>query len=178
MMNKINVFLDKFTNETAFAIATGSVLASLLLSQAAGLYPCTLCWWQRIFMFPLPFILGAAVLRRDKFSFLYVLPLSLVGTGIAAYHSLLQWGIIVEKTSACSLYGPSCAKPEIMLLGFLTIPFGAFLSFSAITILMYRVSIKNKQKVVDQNALYLFMKISGTLLALATVTYFVIVANQ
>lgn len=123
--------------ELAFLVAAASTIGSYIISQVIDFVPCTFCWYQRIAMFPLPLILAAAVLRKDKLGYIYALPLSLIGVLLSGYHSLLQWGIISEsEASSCSLVGPSCGEPEILWLGFITIPFGAFLSFSAISILM------------------------------------------
>ncbi len=118
-------------------------------------------------MFPLPLILGAAVLRKDKLAFVYVLPLSVIGMLVSSYHSLLQWGIIKEVVDTCSLTGPSCAEPEIMWFGFLSIPFGAFLVFTSISILMLRASHKNKKKIIDEKSKRPMLAMVG-FLAIAT----------
>ena len=138
--------IDRNIYELAFLVAFSSTLASYVLSQVVELVPCTLCWYSRIFMFPLPFILGAAVLRGDKKAYIYALPLAVIGAGLSFYHSLLQWGVITEEVTTCSLTGPSCAEPEILWLGFLTIPFGAFLSFAAIAALLIRSMKQNNGK--------------------------------
>lgn len=161
--------VDKWLYEIAFVVAAGATLASFVLSEVVGFIPCTLCWYQRIFMFPLPLILGAAVLRRDRLAFIYVLPLSTLGTLIALYHSLLQWGVITHETSTCSLTGSSCAKPDVLLLGFLTIPFGAFLSFSAVTALMVRATQTNKDSVFDTESQRVMQRLIVALVAI-TVT--------
>ncbi len=146
-------FVEKYTNELAFLIAAGSTLASFVLSEVVEFVPCTFCWYQRILMFPLPLILGAAVLRKDKFSYVYALPISVIGMLVSGYHSLLQWGIISEgEVTSCSLVGPSCGEPEILWLGFLTIPFGAFLSFTGIAGLMYLLSRQTKKPAIDDSA--------------------------
>lgn len=138
MLDKI----EKLTKEhnqlilsLAFLLAAGATVASMILSSVYDLIPCQLCWYQRIAMFPLGIILGAAILKRDYRVYWYVLPLSLVGAIIALYQSLLQWGIVGESSLTCNGL-VSCADAEVKLLGFLTIPFGAFLMFSALSVLM------------------------------------------
>lgn len=145
-MKKIIQLLDTYLFEITFVIAAGATSASFVLSDVVGFVPCTYCWYQRILMFPLPLILGAAVLRADKKAFVYVLPLSVIGMFVSAYHSLIQWGFITEEAATCSLTGPSCAEPEVLLLGFLTIPFGAFLTFAAISVLMVRAAMAKSGK--------------------------------
>ena len=50
---------------SAFAVASTAMLGSLYLSEIADFIPCTLCWYQRIAMYPLVPLLGIAAWRRD-----------------------------------------------------------------------------------------------------------------
>lgn len=121
-----------------WAVAAGALIGSLALSEVFDLIPCTLCWWQRTFMFPIAFVATVGVLRKDANVGYYALPLAIVGAVISAYHSLLQWGLIKETILDCSLTGAvSCAKPEIMWLGFITIPFMVLICFLAIIVLSW-----------------------------------------
>jgi disulfide bond formation protein DsbB len=89
-------------------------------------------------MFPIAFIATVGVLRHDKNVGYYALPLAITGGIIAAYHSLLQWGLIKETVLDCSLTGAvSCAKADIMWFGFISIPFMAFCCFVAIGFLSW-----------------------------------------
>ncbi len=119
----------------SWVIALGAVIGSMGLSEILNLKPCALCWYQRIFMFPLAFVLGVGVYRKDNNSAYYALPLSIVGLVIAFYHTLLQWGIIKEVITTCSI-DSSCAEPQINWFGFITIPFMSFLAFTALTVLL------------------------------------------
>ena len=118
-----------------WVVALGALIGSLALSEVMDLVPCTLCWYQRIAMFPLAFILGVGELRKDRNAAYYVLPLSVIGGVIALYHSLLQWGIIQEVVTTCTV-DSSCAVPQINWLGFITIPFMALVTFVVISALM------------------------------------------
>lgn len=111
-------------------LATGT---SITLSEVFHLVPCTLCWYQRIVMFPLVIILAVGVLKRDQGAADYALPLAGLGALIAGYHSLLQWGLVHETLSPCVATVP-CSVAQIHWLGFITIPFMSFLAFGAITI--------------------------------------------
>ena len=42
----------------AFLIARATTLSALFIGEVLGKMPCTLCWYQRIAMFPLVVILG------------------------------------------------------------------------------------------------------------------------
>lgn len=119
----------------AFLFAAGALAASMVLSSVYSLVPCELCWYQRILMFPIPILLGIALLRRDYRVYWYVLPLSITGAIVAFYQSLLQWDIVGESSLTCNGL-VSCGDAQVEFLGFLTIPFGAFLVFSGISALM------------------------------------------
>ena len=60
---------------TAWAIAAISTLGALFLGEVMGLAPCVLCWYQRIFMFPLVLVLGAGLFPADPRAVRYALPL-------------------------------------------------------------------------------------------------------
>ncbi len=130
-----------------WAVASGALIGSLTLSEVANLIPCTLCWWQRVCMFPIAFIATVGVLRHDKNVGYYALPLAVTGGIIAGYHSLLQWGLIKETVLDCSLNGAvSCAKADIMWFGFISIPFMAFCCFVAIGVLAWLSLPKSKKQ--------------------------------
>lgn len=135
MINKTVKWVFKDLVFLTWLVALGATFGSMVLSEVMDLVPCALCWYQRIFMFPLAFILGVGVYRKDNNAAYYVLPLSIAGSLIAFYHSLLQWGIIKEAVTTCSI-DSSCAVPQINWLGFITIPFMSLMSFLVITGLM------------------------------------------
>ncbi|MEX0668739.1 MAG: disulfide bond formation protein B [Candidatus Saccharimonadales bacterium] len=131
-MNKLKELINSklFWLQVAFLLSLSSALGSLILEHAMNLLPCTLCWWQRIFMYPLPFILGVALLQKRFDIFWYAFPIVIVGAGIALYHYLLQ--IIPRATDFCGPSVLSCTERQTDLLGFITIPFGSLLAFIGI----------------------------------------------
>jgi len=98
--------------------------------------PCALCWYQRIFMFPLVLILLVGLFPFDKSIIKYALPLALAGWVFAFYHYLLYSGFIPESLQPCS-QGVSCSETYVDLFGFLTIPMLSLLSFSTIVTLLF-----------------------------------------
>jgi disulfide bond formation protein DsbB len=117
-------------------IASVSALGSLFFSEIMEYAPCTLCWYQRIFMFPLVLIFLAGLFPLDKGIIRYSLPLALVGWGFALYHFLLYSGFIPESIQPCSK-GVSCSETYLDVFGFITIPLLSLISFSIIGILLY-----------------------------------------
>ncbi len=114
-----------------FGIALLSMLGSLYFSEIAHLPPCTLCWYQRIAMYPIVVLAAVAAFREDVKAHFYILPLAIAGWLIAVFHNLLYYGIIPESAAPCSL-GISCTTETIMWLGFITLPLLSLLSFTAI----------------------------------------------
>jgi len=118
----------------AFGVALTATLGSLYYSEIAGFVPCTLCWYQRILMYPLPVILLVGILKHDAAVPDYVLPLSIVGMGVATYHRLLEVGII-GHSAVCSV-GVPCDVRYVNYFGFVTIPLMALTAFTIITAVM------------------------------------------
>lgn len=74
----------------AWAVAFIATIGSLYLSEVMKYEPCTLCWYQRILMYPLVVLLGAAIIRKDYKIGIYSLIIAIVGACISIYHYLLQ----------------------------------------------------------------------------------------
>jgi len=108
-----------------------STLGSLFFSYVVGFAPCVLCWYQRIFLFPLVILLAMGLFPFDRSVVKYTLPLAIAGWLTALYHNLLYSGIIPESIQPCS-QGVSCTEKYIDLFGFITIPMLSLLSFSTI----------------------------------------------
>ena len=128
--------LSKYALYIAFLQAWVATLGSLYFSEIKGLYPCQLCWYQRILMYPLAIIFAVAIARRDKNVIYYALPLSVIGAFIAIYHYLIQWTALDEiNPISCSLIN-DCSQKQVVYLGFATIPFFSAAAFLVITLLM------------------------------------------
>ncbi len=119
-------------------VVTGATLGSLFFSEVMELPPCSLCWYQRLFMFPLPIVVGAGLFPFDRKVVRYALPLAGAGCAVAFYHTLLQQGIIPESAAPCR-QGVSCSDAQIELLGFLSIPMFSLLAFMAASLLLVLV---------------------------------------
>ena len=67
----------------AWLVSLAATLGALFIGEVLGQTPCVLCWYQRIAMFPLVWILGVACLTSDRRVGYYALPLALIGGVIA-----------------------------------------------------------------------------------------------
>ena len=124
-------FLKDYGLYIAWVMAILGIVGSLYFSEVKGFIPCVLCWYQRIALYPLAILLPIGILRRDKNSFWYTLPLAGIGLLIALYQNLLYYGIIPEKLAPC-VNGVSCTTKYINYFGFVGIPLLALVTFTAI----------------------------------------------
>ena len=117
----------------AFSVAAVSTAGSLWFSEVGDFVPCQLCWFQRIAMYPLVVVLGVAVWRGDPDPRWRVLPFSVVGLLVSAYHYQLQ--LFPDQGSSCDVTAP-CTQRWVEEFGFVSIPFMAFCGFAAVTTLV------------------------------------------
>lgn len=113
-----------------------SATISIFFSSVLEYQPCVLCWYQRIFLFPLFFIFAAGLFPAfDRSVIKYALPLTIVGGLTALYHTLLYAGIIPESIQPCS-QGVSCTEQYFELFGFVSIPMMSFFAFTTLVTLL------------------------------------------
>ena len=121
----------------SWLVAMASTLGSLFFSEVMELVPCVLCWYQRIFMFPLAVILLVGLHPLDIKVVRYALPIAIIGLLFTVYHCLLFMGLIPENLQPCS-QGVSCSDADMVLLGFLPIPLLSLASFLIIIVLLLK----------------------------------------
>jgi disulfide bond formation protein DsbB len=119
--------LTPFALTAAWGVALLATAGSLYFSEVANYTPCTLCWYQRIAMYPLVLILGIAIFRRDIGIRIYAIPVAVVGAVIATYHWLLE-RIPELDYGACSA-GVPCSQKWFEEFSFVTLPFLALIAF-------------------------------------------------
>lgn len=119
----------------AWLVASIATMGSLFFSEVMKFPPCVLCWYQRIGMYPLVFILLAGLFPVSKSVIKFSLPLAATGWLISVYHNLLYYKILPESAAPC-VQGVSCTTVFIKWFGFVTIPFLSFVAFTLILILL------------------------------------------
>jgi hypothetical protein len=115
----------------AWVVALVATLGSLYYSEIADFTPCTLCWYQRICMYPLALILGIAAFRRDVSVRWYAVPLASIGAAFAAYHAWIQ-AYPPEGGSGFCTIDASCLDRVVWELGFVSLPLMALSGFSLV----------------------------------------------
>jgi disulfide bond formation protein DsbB len=128
-----------------FALALVSTAVSLYFSEVMNLPPCSLCWYQRICMYPLVAVFGIGLLKTGREAFIYAVVLSYAGLIIAIYHCLLYYGALPETIAPCKA-GVSCTQKQLELFGFVTIPLMSLVSFGAISALSTSKLFGNKNE--------------------------------
>ncbi len=144
-MERISIWLNRNSLYIALVAAWIAMWGSLYFSEVRGYIPCTLCWYQRILMYPLTAIIAIGLLRRDWHLPYYILPFSVFGLGVSTYHYLLEKTDLFAGAAACR-QGVACTTQWINWFGFVTIPFLALIAFLVIT-LMSIIALLNREPV-------------------------------
>jgi disulfide bond formation protein DsbB len=134
--NKFLIYLDKHFVSIGFAISFTSALFSMVYSEVINYLPCYLCWYQRIFLFPLVFIFGIALWTKDRKVLKYTFPLILVGFLLSVYQNLIYYFKEGAESLPCDASGISCFKELVSVFGgYVSIPMLALTSFFALLVL-------------------------------------------
>ncbi len=123
----------------AWFISLIATFASLFASEILNYEPCMLCWYQRVFMFPLVIILGIAAYRRDNKIVPYAMPLAVIGGLIAIYQFILA---SMAGDEGCM---SGCPK-KMKIFGYLDFSALSFLAFLGIVVFLLFARKDNKKK--------------------------------
>lgn len=116
-----------------WSTALVATLGSLYFSEIRGFQPCTLCWYQRILMYPILLIAGVALFQKNGKIALTTALFSIIGGCLSLYHYGIQkLSFLSDSAPACGAV--PCTGQYINYFGFITIPFLALLAFSIIAI--------------------------------------------
>lgn len=148
---KKNIFLDFIEKHflfLSFIVTFSAVVFSLFYSEIINFIPCYLCWYQRIFMFPLVFLFGIALwykparnvsqnsLGGDKTVIKYALPLAFIGFLFAIYQNFFYY-FGENSSSLCDTFGVSCYQRLISEFGgYISFPMFSLTIFSTILVLI------------------------------------------
>lgn len=121
-------------------IALLSTVGSLIYQIVYQTPVCELCWWQRIFFYPIVIIALVAVWKKTKEAHITAAILAAFGLFFASYHYYYHFQAFVlgnKLTMPCSYGGllPACTDSPILIFGFITIPFMGVLMFGSFLLL-------------------------------------------
>jgi len=141
LFDRIADWLGGYAPIIGLLISLGATLGSLLYSEVVGIPACILCWVQRAFMYPMMFIFGYALWRKNKVVFPYTLALTLLGGGVAFYHWVknmrLAYLHVATPCPAVFTGLPSCDSLDVFELGYITIPMIALNAFILIALISW-----------------------------------------
>lgn len=150
----IGLYFDYFYNESKFfkrwvskfawpiivVTTIGGVAITLLYSEYFGFVPCSLCWLQRIALYPQALFAVMAFKTKENIYFpLYSIALSIFGFAVAVYHYIYQMQPKDTEGGVmpCLADGTAdCASKVIDMFGFVTFPLLSAITF-AFLIVMY-----------------------------------------
>ena len=134
---RLTAFIERWALWGAFLLSAACVVMSLVYSEYFGLVPCSLCWFQRIFIYPQAVLFFFAALRKDYGVWLYSIALSILGGIIALYQHYIQ--MVGESPLPCPAGGGDCVKRIIFEFGYITFPLISFSAFVFLIVLMFYV---------------------------------------
>jgi len=122
-------FIQKHSLKLIALFTLAPIIGSLTYSDYFGLTPCKLCWYQRIFMYPMFFLALVGLKIKDKNTTKYTITLATLGSLVSIYQLYLQF--FAEGYDNCSIVGQnaSCSKIWIKVFDFMTIPSMALICF-------------------------------------------------
>ena len=139
----------------ALAAVSIASIAGSLTYQLVYLTPvCELCWWQRIFLYPVSVITLVALWFRSRETHITVAILSAFGLWYASYHYYYHFqGFVLGNTLTlpCSVGGlmPACTNSPILIFGFATIPFMGVMVFGSMLMLSGLAYIATRKKSIE-----------------------------
>jgi disulfide bond formation protein DsbB len=125
----------------AWLIALVGFCISVFYGEILGNPPCTLCWYQRISLFPLVILLGIAAYRGESLILPYVLPIVFLGGFVAIFHLLQPYVPLLQAAKICRL-GVPCAHTGFSFL----FPFFSAIGFFLIAVFLLMARGFNSKK--------------------------------
>lgn len=128
-----------------FTISLASIFGSLFFSEIMKYPPCNLCWYQRIFIYPIALIILSGLYLGSKDTNKFVTPFILMGLVFSAYHNLVYYKFI-QVIVPCTESAP-CTAQQLNYLGFITIPLLSLSAFLALSVLnIFTIKIESNKE--------------------------------
>ncbi|OGT33140.1 MAG: 2-oxoglutarate dehydrogenase [Gammaproteobacteria bacterium RIFCSPHIGHO2_02_FULL_39_13] len=140
--------IEKYALLICWFIALIAMLSTLFASEVLHWPVCSLCWYQRIAIYPMVLLLGMAAYRNETNIISYVIPFSVIGFLFAVYQYLEQMIPGFAPIDFCTPTVP-CDVTHLKLFGFITIPFLSALACLIIFLLL--LVVKRSASANDRN---------------------------
>jgi len=121
----------------AWLLSCISLVVSLYFSEVKHIHPCTLCWYQRIAIFPLVILLGVALYQEFLGIFSYAITFPCLGAIFSGWQIAMQEFPNLHLRANCA---PeiSCATKYVIAAG-ISLPMLTF-GYSCIMIILLFLS--------------------------------------
>lgn len=138
-------FLQKWGLWLGFLLTLGGVVLSLYY-DSLGFPACSLCWLQRIFLYPQAVLFALALWKKERAIADYSIALSIFGGTIALYQHYLQMGGgSLLPCPATATEALDCGVRFFFEFGYITFPLMSFTLFAFLIVLMLFVRGKGTQ---------------------------------
>ena len=138
-------FINRHFLWLGFLIVLCASVFPLIYSEVIGFLPCVLCWWQRVFMFPVFFLFGVALWRQDRKVLYYAFPLLFVGFLVSVYQNFFYY-FGAGSDLPCDATGVSCYQRLVSEFGgYISIPMMALTAFFGLLTLLMVVHFYKKE---------------------------------
>jgi len=138
-ISTIKLFISRKAYYIALFLSLIATLGSLFISEIAQFKPCVLCWYQRIAMYPQPFLLFIAIFRKENVLKPYLITMNIIGSLLALEHYLLQVlpkSQFITCNKALTGIAVSCTENYHFYFGFMSFPLMAFIIFVLLIIII------------------------------------------
>lgn len=133
-------FVEQYVWPIIMLVTIGGVATTLLYSEVFGFVPCSLCWLQRVALYPQALLSVVAYKVKDQVLFpLYGIFLSAFGLVVAIYQYIYQAipdDVRESGIMPCLADGSAdCSKTVMEVFGFVTFPFLSAVIFAFLIVL-------------------------------------------
>ena len=130
-----------------FVISLMAIFGSLFFSEVMKFPPCNLCWYQRIFIYPVALIILTGLFWGSKDTNKFASPFIIIGLIFSVYHNLVYYKVI-QIIIPCSESAP-CTAEQLNYLGFVTIPLLSLIGFAALLVLnLLTIKLDSKKGII------------------------------
>lgn len=131
-MQKRDLFLY-----SAWLVTVIGFVITVFYGEILGNSPCSLCWYQRSFLFSLVVLLGIASYRGDLNIVPYAQPLVVLGGSIGLLQIAQHYFPALKLTRVCS-FGTHCSGSWLKVLGVIDFPILSTFGFALIFFLLLK----------------------------------------
>lgn len=134
--NALTKLVSTYALEITVAILGAGTFLSLFYSEVLHVPPCSLCWYQRIFIYAGVIIGAVGLWKKDKKILDYIAVLIGLCLLVGIYNYYIQWGGSPLLPCSTSSLVASCEDKRVLEFGYITIPLMSVTS-SALVLLVY-----------------------------------------